>query len=449
MRRTALDILRPDPGWLFVIAGLAICTVAVLTPAQQNLHELREKLAGLRAEEAHAAARLQAYSDFLDDLDRDDPQLIRRLAASQLNLMPAGDEPVLLTASGSSAVVDWIDRTVPVKEVNSRRWPQTLLTRLTAGPHRRWLFAGGGLCVFIGLLIAPTRPRRHISEADRPRLPAGTRRALRIGAAGPPPMNARRESRPAAEPQIEWEQSLADLPAARFDRPARVIVEADEPKVPPEVESQSTSSVRRPAHEAESGTPKADRLEEPTARDVLPDEAALLDDPPEMPDGSPPLSPETVVDEDEATEIVAAETGEESIVQRKAVGEIEEQGQSQQPIEPGAHVETDTPDETEAAEEEDEDEAENEEAEDGEEWEYEYEYEYVDADDDEESEDDPGEGYEYVYEYEYVDEAPDDDDEYEIVEEDENEDEERPEGDNDRVTAEEEQTASAGGSSAR
>ena len=33
--------VRIDPGWLFVIAGLAICVAAVLVPAQRDLHELR------------------------------------------------------------------------------------------------------------------------------------------------------------------------------------------------------------------------------------------------------------------------------------------------------------------------------------------------------------------------------------------------------------------------
>ncbi|MFM7807553.1 MAG: hypothetical protein ACKPEA_06430, partial [Planctomycetota bacterium] len=87
MRRTA-PLFRFDPGWLFTLAGLAVMVVSALLPAERDLHELRQQMAALEVREAWNEQRLAAYDRFMRDLGERDPALIRRLAASQLNLMP-------------------------------------------------------------------------------------------------------------------------------------------------------------------------------------------------------------------------------------------------------------------------------------------------------------------------------------------------------------------------
>src|SRR5436190_10794224 len=160
----AAPLFRLDPGWLFVLAGLAVCAAGVLLPAQADLHSLRLQLDELRNEEARWYARLKAHSDFVDQVDRGEPELVRRLAATQLNMIPAGETPVLLSTTNTAPVTHWIDQTVKVEASPVKPLPISALSRLANGPDRLWLFAGGIMCVFIGLLMGPGLVRQAQDE---------------------------------------------------------------------------------------------------------------------------------------------------------------------------------------------------------------------------------------------------------------------------------------------
>ncbi|MCI0364652.1 MAG: hypothetical protein L0Y44_00355 [Phycisphaerales bacterium] len=162
MRPATLPLFKLDPGWLFIVAGLAICVAGILLPAHGDLEALEHQLAQLHIEEEYANARLRAHADFMDQVDRADPALVRRLAAAQLNLVPAGDTPILLAATESSPVTDWIDATVDRDIRPQKPVATSMLSRLANGPHRLWLFGGGIMSVFIGLMLSPgaSRPSR-------------------------------------------------------------------------------------------------------------------------------------------------------------------------------------------------------------------------------------------------------------------------------------------------
>jgi hypothetical protein len=159
VKRSTGPLFQFDPGWLFIAAGLTVCAAGIILPAQEDLQTLRLQLEQLRGEEIHAYARLKAHSDFMDQVDRADPSLVRRLAAAQLNLVPAGDTPLLLTASATSPVTDWIDATVNPDIRPPKPAPISTLGRLANGPYRLWMFGGGIMAVFVGLILSPTPVR--------------------------------------------------------------------------------------------------------------------------------------------------------------------------------------------------------------------------------------------------------------------------------------------------
>lgn len=166
--RTTQPLFRFDPGWLFITAGLVLCVAGVLLPAQRDLFELNQQLEDLRRQEQHLNERLHAHAKFLSAFESEQPVLTKRLAAVQLNLAPAGDTPVLLASSRTGAVVDWIEAKAPPPPLTSRAWPDSMLSRLAAGPYRLWLIGGSVLCVFMGLLTTsmPGRTRQKPDDAS-------------------------------------------------------------------------------------------------------------------------------------------------------------------------------------------------------------------------------------------------------------------------------------------
>jgi len=165
---TPTPLFRFDPGWPFVIAGLALIVSAVLIPAQRDLHELEQKRSIQQANETRAQEQLLAYQQFLADIERDDPRLLERLVRAQLNKMPKGERPLLLMGSADDTVPQWIEASVDVPVPEMVPYPDTLLSRLATGPRRLWVLATGAFLVFMGVMFAPTTltSRRPVRRPD-------------------------------------------------------------------------------------------------------------------------------------------------------------------------------------------------------------------------------------------------------------------------------------------
>lgn len=151
-----------DAGWLFIAAGLAILVAAIILPAQRQLHDLHEQVRTLQVEERTALERLRAHAAFRDLLEREDPALMARLAASQLNLIRRGDRLVLLASTSDAPLTDWIDATVKAGPVESRPHIDSRLMRLVTGDHRHWVVAAAFFCVFLGVMLGPVRARAGV-----------------------------------------------------------------------------------------------------------------------------------------------------------------------------------------------------------------------------------------------------------------------------------------------
>jgi len=138
---------------MFVAAGLTLCVAGVLVPAQRSLHGLHGPLTRIEHQRGLGQDRIEAYERFLDRLRHRDPSLIRRLAAAELNLVPAGATPVLLSSTQRATIHDWIRRSAKVTTASAGTFTGSWLTWLTDGSRRLWVFGFGVLVVFVGLLV--------------------------------------------------------------------------------------------------------------------------------------------------------------------------------------------------------------------------------------------------------------------------------------------------------
>jgi len=170
--RPSQPLFRFDAGWLFVAAGLVLILAAAVVPSERQLHSLRSQLDELKHAERSNDAIISAYARFVSDLDGRDPSLVRRLAASQLNVIPRGETPLLMASSVNASTSEWIEATADVEPFEPQPPPDTLLARWTSGRGRLWAIGAGGFLVFAGLMIggAPVVTRRsdasESSDAD-------------------------------------------------------------------------------------------------------------------------------------------------------------------------------------------------------------------------------------------------------------------------------------------
>ena len=132
MREGRASILF-DPGWLFLVAGLVLVASSVLVPASYDLWVMRTQLRHLDAQERENFNRLEAYGRFVQSLDSNDPQLVRRLAAAQLNLVPAGETPLIRQSTVNRTPTEWVDMTVAPVRASVVPFRDSLLSRLTLG----------------------------------------------------------------------------------------------------------------------------------------------------------------------------------------------------------------------------------------------------------------------------------------------------------------------------
>lgn len=162
----------PDPGWLFLIAGLAMIASAVLIPASEALKEARYARDRTLVTEAHRIARLDKHRAYLEALDERQPALIAQLKAIQLNQYPEGMRPLgeldLDPGRASASVFGMLEPPLPEMPAEPRhRAERSMLADLATGdPSRLWVIAGGGLCVLLGVL-PPSRARRRVPKRAR------------------------------------------------------------------------------------------------------------------------------------------------------------------------------------------------------------------------------------------------------------------------------------------
>jgi hypothetical protein len=153
-----------DPGWLYLLAGIAIIGATVLIPAMDELGDVRLQRDRALALEDHRAQRLQRYENYLGALEREEPSLVMALAASQLNQIPSDrslilESPESVPPPASASVFTGLEP--PPLHLPERTPIDSVLERWTTSERSRpWLIAAGALCLLLGLL-----PRSRLGAA--------------------------------------------------------------------------------------------------------------------------------------------------------------------------------------------------------------------------------------------------------------------------------------------
>lgn len=143
-----------DPGWLFLVSGLAVLGATILIPAQDDLDYARWLRDRALAVEAHREERITRYEEYLAALDSREPSLVLSLAASQLNQIPEGRATVPGKPHDPLADASVFPGLEPAPvRLPERTKVDSLLARLTTGERTRlWAVAAGAACVLLGLL---------------------------------------------------------------------------------------------------------------------------------------------------------------------------------------------------------------------------------------------------------------------------------------------------------
>jgi hypothetical protein len=149
-------LVRIDPGWLFLLPGLALVAATLLIPAFDDLRHAEWNRDRARAVEQYRKERLANYSTYLDAVRAEEPTLVLSLAATQLNVAPASKQPMLESSRAGLPEVDLFSALEPpLTVVPAPLAPRSILQRWATGERTRpWLLGAGGLLMLIGLLPA-------------------------------------------------------------------------------------------------------------------------------------------------------------------------------------------------------------------------------------------------------------------------------------------------------
>lgn len=168
------------PGFLAVVAGVAVLSAMVLVPAHRERERVEWRRDVMAAQADHLAALAERYDAFLHALAAGEPVLLERLAYSQLKLRPTGKSPMprgydkrpggaerYAVDPGFSRLDDpanlhaWLSQPLPQvgRELAAHRPVRTRLDRLSTGQSRVGLIIAGGMLIFGGLLWSPPQSR--------------------------------------------------------------------------------------------------------------------------------------------------------------------------------------------------------------------------------------------------------------------------------------------------
>lgn len=140
--------------WAFFICGLILIIAAATLPLKADLDYTRHQRDLAMVIEQDNLARNASYQSMLDAIESKNPDTLRLLAQSNMGLIPASHEALLVPGERRDPMVFELLEPQPLPRPEFS--PQySRLERLVMIPKSRlWVIAGGIFCVLIGLLPA-------------------------------------------------------------------------------------------------------------------------------------------------------------------------------------------------------------------------------------------------------------------------------------------------------
>jgi len=144
-------------GWLMIYGGLGLIGLTLLTPAWLDLRHVAHDRRRVQAHWQQLRDQHLRYAAFLDAARSDDPLLLQRLAWWELNLKPAGVEPLLPPQLAKGRLGSFQQMLAaptesPPTDTRANDPPASRLVRWTTGPHRPILLVAGAVLIGLGLI---------------------------------------------------------------------------------------------------------------------------------------------------------------------------------------------------------------------------------------------------------------------------------------------------------
>jgi len=155
-----------DPGWLYLLAGIALIASAVLIPSADDLDTAVWRRDRALAVEATQRETRDRYLASLDATRRGDERLLAGLALRELNL--TREDARFISHAPTEG---YLASLAPEPTTLPQRTPvDSTLSRLAQGETSRlWLLGGGAFALLIGLLPPASRGGRAESAFARPK----------------------------------------------------------------------------------------------------------------------------------------------------------------------------------------------------------------------------------------------------------------------------------------
>ena len=150
-------IVRFDVGWLYLLCGLVLTTVAIILPAHHDLDALLAKKETIISNADDLAYRVEVYTSFLEDATSGDPAFQQRLIEMQFNQSPAGSAVVIDTSAPNTPLAWIVERAKRTKIVSMHTVQASLLSQFAEGEGRLWILGLGVFALFVGLVSVPAR----------------------------------------------------------------------------------------------------------------------------------------------------------------------------------------------------------------------------------------------------------------------------------------------------